>query len=202
MVVERTHLDTHRSIKASWHWGHKHIQCVRKRRLQRIRSGEKRTSFARLDPDSIFLLLYLIIHQRFLLTHSCWKEQGVQAKHGMSPGTSGCTESHYGTQEERGQRQARGRAQQKNEMKELQMRDFPVSRINQPTMKSAAQTPRLWTGGSSTQSDWIRLYTHVSASAKQERKARCTLSQTSCRKSMALQSFPSANAAHKHSVKI
>lgn len=145
-LLKHTHISAHRFIKALQHQGHKYTECVSKHCSQRGHSGEKKTAFAPLDPDSIFLLLYLIIHQRFLLTHSCWREQGVQAKHGMSPGTSGCTESHYGTQEGRGHRQERERAQQKNEIKELQMRDFPVRRINQLTMKSTAQSPRLWTG--------------------------------------------------------
>lgn len=64
----------------------------------------------------------------------------------------------------------RERAQQKNEMKELQMRDFPVRRINQPTMKSIAQSPRLWTGY------WI-VYTQslllLNKSCKEKHAAPC-----------------------------
>lgn len=55
-------------------------------------------------------------------------------------------------EEERGHRKRKGererkRVEGKNEMKELQMRDFPVRRINQQTMNSTAQslTPRLQT---------------------------------------------------------
>lgn len=75
-------------------------------------------------------------------------------------------------EEEKGQRKRKGkrereRVEGKNEMKELQMRDFPVRRINQQTMNSTAQslTPRLRTRASpSTHTHahkHTRGYTHV-----------------------------------------
>lgn len=91
----------------------------------------------------------------------------MRAKHGMSPGMIGCTESHYcGKKREDSERERERERERewrgKNEMKELQMRDFPVRRINQQTMNSTAQspTPRLRTRASSyTHTD---THTHLS----------------------------------------